>query len=98
MPQRTEPASATSQASPAALIAALADLIDYGIAWANKAGAITIPAQAREELGLASTAHWRIFGSPALGIAVLVGPRRTASDALGFLLEEDPDESARLRQ
>ena len=86
MPHRTEPAAAAPRGDPVGLIAAVDDLIDYGTAWANKAGGITIPAQARGELGLTSVSHWRIFGSPSLGIAILVGPRRTASDSLGFLL------------
>jgi len=68
------------------LLGALHDLKDFGTAWANKAGGITIPAPARAELGLETLAHWHVLGSPTLGIAILIGPRRNAAETLEFLL------------
>jgi len=68
------------------LAGALEDLKDFGTAWANKAGAITIPAPARSELDLQELAHWHVLGSPALGVAILIGPRRNAAETLEFLL------------
>ena len=71
------------------LLAALPDLEDYGTAWANKAAGVTLPKPARDTLDLPIETHWRVMGSPGLGIAILVGPRRNATDSLRFLLEGD---------
>lgn len=68
------------------LIAALPDLKDFGTVWVNKAGAITIPAPARAELGLGALDHLHVIGSPMLGVAIVVGPRRSARETLEFLL------------
>jgi hypothetical protein len=73
------------------LLAGLNDLRDFGTAWANKAGAITIPAPARAELGLPALAHWHVLGSPTLGVAMLIGPRRSATETLAFLLNAGRD-------
>lgn len=78
-------------------LGALDDLRDYGTAWANKAGGLTIPAPARAELGLDESSHWHVMGSPMLGIAILVAPRRTARETLGFLLEGTESTSTRDR-
>jgi hypothetical protein len=82
------PGSEAAQAADAItlLAEALSELVDYGTAWANKAGAVTIPASARDELGLNSPDHWRVFGSPALGVALVIGPRRSPRESLEFLL------------
>jgi hypothetical protein len=94
---RTEPRDDNENPQEAIdrLLAALSDLKDFGSGWANKAGAITIPAAARLELELPAMAHWHVLGSPALGVAILVGPRRTAVETLEFLLKpaDDPSES-----
>jgi hypothetical protein len=76
------------------LLAGLHDLKDFGTAWGNKAGAITIPAPARAELGLPALAHWHVLGSPTLGVAMLIGPRRTATETLEFLLNLRRDPNA----
>jgi len=76
------------------LLAGLPDLKDFGTAWANKAGAITIPAPARAELGLQVLAHWHVLGSPTLAVAILVGPRRNATETLEFLLNAGRDTDA----
>jgi bifunctional DNA-binding transcriptional regulator/antitoxin component of YhaV-PrlF toxin-antitoxin module len=60
---------------------------DYGTAWATKAGGVTIPAPARSELGLPEQSHWHVMGSPELGLAILIGPRRSAEETLRFLLD-----------
>ncbi len=70
----------------------LVDLKDFGTGWANKSGAITLPAQARQELGLPTASHWHVMGSPALRFAILVAPRQDARDTLEFLLR--PEEEA----
>lgn len=72
------------------LIAALPDLKDFGTAWVTKAGAVTIPANARAELGLSPLQHLHVLGSPSLGIAIVVGTRRNAADTLAFLLDVPP--------
>lgn len=76
------------------LLAGLHDLKDYGTAWANKAGAITMPAPARAELRLQALAHWHVLGSPTLGMAILIGPRRNATETLEFLLNARRDADA----
>ncbi len=76
------------------LLGALHDLKDFGTAWANKAGGITIPAPARAELELQALAHWHVLGSPALGVAILIGPRRNATETLEFLLSAGHDTEA----
>lgn len=88
------PDDTTSDAAAKQLMAALGDLKDYGTGWANKSGAVTIPAPARADLGLPVLSHWRVMGSPALGIAVLVGPRRSAPETLEFLLTAERDGTA----
>jgi hypothetical protein len=45
-----------------------------------------MPAQARKDLGLADGAHWRVFGSPDLAVAIVVGPHRSPRETLDFLL------------
>ena len=50
-----------------------------------------MPASARKELALDAPAHWRLLGSPELELALLVGPRRSATDTLAFLLSDPPD-------
>jgi hypothetical protein len=73
-----------------AFLDALEGLVDYGTAWANKAGAVTVPARAREALGLDSAADWHVFGAPPLGVAILVGPRRSARASLAAVLGTEP--------
>ena len=70
-------------------LGALDDLRDYGTAWANKAGGLTIPAPARAELGiLDESSHWHVMGSPLLGIATSKLPARLRQEeTLGFLLK-----------
>jgi hypothetical protein len=48
-----------------------------------------MPVQARKELSLDTPAHWRVLGSPELGIALVIGPRRSAGETLEFLLGGD---------
>jgi hypothetical protein len=92
---RTEPADDKRDNDAAGqLLAGLPDLKDFGSAWANKAGAVTIPALARGELGLPVLAHWHVLGSPTLGVAILIGPRRNATETLEFLLSAERDEDA----
>jgi hypothetical protein len=62
------------------------DLKDFGSAWVTKSGAVTIPADARAELGLVPLAHLHVLGSPTLGVGVVVGLRRNAAETLAFLL------------
>lgn len=51
------------------------DLRFYGAAKVTASSAITIPAQARRELGLEGAPHVFFFGSPSAGQAILtVGP------------------------
>lgn len=76
------------------LLGALHDLKDFGTAWANKAGGITMPAAARAELELQALAHWHVLGSPTLGVAILIGPRRNATETLEFLLSAGRDNDA----
>lgn len=52
---------------------------------------MTMPASARKELTLDTPAHWRLLGSPELGLALVVGPRRSAADSLEFLLTDAPN-------
>lgn len=78
------------------LLGALHDLKDFGTAWANKAGGITIPAPARAELDLQALAHWHVLGSPTLGVAILIGPRRNATETLEFLLSARRNREAAL--
>lgn len=85
-----QPRAQTTSDAISLLVDALTELVDYGTAWANKAGAVTIPAPARDELGLTSPDHWRVFGSPALGVALVIGPRRSPRDSLEFMLRS-PD-------
>ena len=92
MPMPTEPSAAVEPAR--ALIDALGALSDYGTAWANKAGAITMPSQARRDLRLPTLSHWRVFGSASLGVAVIVGPRQSPEESLEFLLRAQPDMAA----
>jgi len=49
-----------------------------------------MPAEARNALGLPSQTHWRVFGVPRLGVAVIVGPRQGARESLDFLLRSQP--------
>ena len=70
----------------AELVAALPDLADYGTVTVNDGGGLTIPAAARRSLGLGTPAQWRVLGSPSLGLALVVGPRRSAAETLAFLL------------
>jgi hypothetical protein len=58
--------------------------------WVNQGGGMTVPAAARRELSLDTPGHWRLLGSPELGLALFVGPRRSAADTLQFLLAADP--------
>jgi hypothetical protein len=89
--RRTETQNPQQSDEPAsALLDALEDLTDFGSAWANKAGGMTMPSQARTALGLPALSHWHVFGSPSLGIAVVIGPRRSAREALEFLLGAQP--------
>jgi hypothetical protein len=71
------------------LLSALADLEDYGTARATKNGAVTMPAQARAELGLPADTHWQVLGSPALGVAIVVGRPAQPSETLRILLEAE---------
>jgi hypothetical protein len=63
------------------------DLTDYGTVSVNPGGGMTVPAAARKALALKTPAHWRLLGSPELGLALIVGPRRSAADTLEFLLK-----------
>lgn len=77
------------------LAEALHDLKDFGTAWASSAGGVTLPAGARKDLKLEPSAHWRVLGSPALGVAILIGARRNPTETLEFLLAAGPgDEPA----
>lgn len=79
--------SAESEGDPIAnLLAGIDDLVDHGTVWANTAGAVTMPARARRELGLRPEAHWRVFGSASLGMALVVCPSQDPADALANLL------------
>lgn len=49
---------------------------------------MTVPVAARKELDLDTSAHWRMMGSPELGVAFLVGARRSAAETLKFLLDD----------
>jgi hypothetical protein len=71
------------------LLSALADLEDYGTARSTKTGAVTMPAQARSELRLPADAHWQVLGSPALGIAIVIGRPARPSDTLRILLDAE---------
>jgi hypothetical protein len=73
----------------AAITATLSDLTDYGTASANKGGGLTMPAHARKELGLETPGHWRVLGSPELGIALVLGATRSPRETLEFLLGAD---------
>jgi hypothetical protein len=76
----------TQDEAIAELIAAVPDLADYGTVTVNKGGGLTIPAAARRSLRLETPAQWRVLGSPSLGLALVVGPRRSAAETLAFLL------------
>ncbi len=67
------------------------DLTDYGTVSVNSGGGMTVPAAARKALALETPAHWRLLGSPELGLALIVGPRRSAADTLQFLLKNPAD-------
>jgi hypothetical protein len=71
------------------LLSALGDLADYGTARATKNGTVTMPVQARSELGLPPEAHWHILGSPELGVAIVVGRPEEPSDTLRVLIDAD---------
>lgn len=86
MEHRTEQSDADGRDARSDLLDALADLVDYGTVAASNSGNITMPAQARRELDLPDGSQWRIFGSPNLGVALVVGPRSTPREALEFLL------------
>ena len=92
MSRRTETNADADTGAVEQLLAALDDLVDYGTAWSNREGGITVPARARDALGLPKLENWRIFGSPELGIAILLGPRRSAHESLAFSLSREPDE------
>lgn len=64
------------------------DLTDYGTVWVNQGGGMTVPAAARKELALDTAAHWRLMGSPELGVSLLVGARRSVAETLKFLLAD----------
>ena len=64
---------------------------DYGTVSPTRTGAMTMPIQAREQIGLPLDAPWRVFGSVSLELVVVVGPRRDPKDSLEFLLRETPD-------
>lgn len=88
---RTEPQDDTPyQNSVDQLADALHDLKDFGTAWANSAGGVTLPAVARKDLKLEPSTNWHVLGSPALGVAILIGPRRKPSETLEFLLAAAP--------
>lgn len=48
-----------------------------------------MPAQARKALGLPTNAHWHVFGSPELGVAIVLAPRQDPRKILEFLLRDD---------
>jgi hypothetical protein len=89
--KRSDGLNAASSSDVQALVAALGDLKDYGTGWATKSGSVTIPSQARTELSLPALSHWHVMGSPRLGVALLVGPRRKPLDTLEFLLSVDEE-------
>jgi hypothetical protein len=72
----------------ATLAAALPDLTDYGTVRVNDGGGLTLPAPVRRELGFHTPGHWRVLGSPELGVALLVGVNRSPAETMAFLLGE----------
>lgn len=87
--ERLRTGTKTRNEAIAELIAALPDLADYGTVAVNVGGGLTIPAAARRALDLETPAQWRVLGSPSLGVALVVGPRRSAAETLEFLLARD---------
>jgi len=54
---------------------------------------MTMPSEARRDLRVPALSHWRVFGSPRLGIAVIVGPRRDPRESLEFLLRSASEQT-----
>jgi len=84
-----------SSPSPDGVVSAIQDLREYGTVAVGKNGQITLPKSAREELGLSASDYYAVYGSPGLGIVILVGQRRTAAESLLFALRGSKPGSSR---
>jgi hypothetical protein len=86
-----------SRAGPdvAAFLDAVPDVREYSTVAVSGNGQVTVPKTARSELGLVESQHFYIYGSPTLGLAFLVGQRKSPRELLGLMLEgESPAASS----
>lgn len=70
----------------ASFLAGLSSLRDYGTVSVRGNGQITLPKSARDELRLAASDMWRVFGLPQLGVAVIVNEPFAPREALELLI------------
>jgi hypothetical protein len=64
----------------AVFIQDLADFRAYGSVKVRTNDQIVLPKEARDELRLEGAAHYNLYGSPRLGIALLIGEPQPADD------------------
>ncbi len=73
----------------APLLEALDELVDYGTVTVRGNGQITMPKATRTALRMNEEGHWRVFGVPGLGVAIVVGEPDVPKDALASLIRKN---------